>query len=88
MQDDSSMTEHRFLEAFSHLSHHILELANRGPSEQGFMNEISSALLEFSGCDEIEIRIVRRRKVLIVHASRHAKRALHQETFRPDATMT
>lgn len=39
------------------LSHRILELANRGVLRVDFMHEVSRILLEFSGCDMVELRM-------------------------------
>jgi two-component system NtrC family sensor kinase len=54
---EKKLSTRRTSHEFSELSCNILRLANRGVSRIEFQREISRMLIEFSGCDEIELRI-------------------------------
>jgi signal transduction histidine kinase len=47
----------KLVKDFQILSHRILELANRGVLRFDFMHEVSSILMDFSGCDLVELRM-------------------------------
>lgn len=48
---------HKLLKEFRVLSHRILYYANRGVLRSDFMREVSTILMDFSGCDEVELRL-------------------------------
>ncbi|HUU44523.1 MAG TPA: ATP-binding protein [Acidobacteriota bacterium] len=73
--------EARWVEKLGLLSCRILDLASRGLPKEGFLNEISTLLMESSGCDAIEVRIVRRDKLLLCRASRDPSQTLYQEAL-------
>ena len=54
---DSSKTGHKKPQDFSALSRKILKLANRGAPRIQFLRELSRMLIQFSGCDAVELRI-------------------------------
>ncbi len=54
---NDSKTAHRRSQDFSALSRRILKLANRGASRVEFQHEVSKMLIEFSGCDALELRV-------------------------------
>ncbi len=54
---DSSKTGHKKSQDFSALSRKILKLANRGAPRIQFLRELSRMLIQFSGCDAVELRI-------------------------------
>lgn len=48
---------HKLVKEFRVLSHQILYYANRGGLRVDFMCEVSNLLMDFSGCDEVELRL-------------------------------
>lgn len=58
---------------FRALSHQILQFANRGLTRVDFAREISKLLVDFSGCDVLELRLRRADKYFLCHAKRGVK---------------
>ncbi len=55
--DKSAAQRRRLTQNFSVLSRRILRYANRGVPRIEFLREVSKKLLEFTGCDAIELRL-------------------------------
>jgi len=58
---------------FRGLSNRILLYANRGLSRIDFVREVSKMLLDFSGCDVVELRLTRREKCYRSEITRRPK---------------
>jgi hypothetical protein len=63
----------KLTEDFRDLSHRILHYANRGVPTIHFLREVSKMLLEFSGCDAVELRLKEGENYSRCEANRHAK---------------
>lgn len=57
-------------EDFRALSHKILYYANRGLPRTDFAREVSKMLIDFSGCDVIELRLKRQEKYFLCETGR------------------
>ncbi|HVP36082.1 MAG TPA: GAF domain-containing protein, partial [Terriglobales bacterium] len=66
-------------EDFYLLSNRILLYASRALPRLDFIREISDMLLDFSGCDQVEIRVKRRDKFYRCDMSRNHKHLFHWE---------
>jgi signal transduction histidine kinase len=60
----------RTAENFRYLSHQILDFANRGYSKFEFIGEISKVILEFSGCDSLELWLKEENKYIYLEIGR------------------
>ncbi len=60
-------------EDFRALSHEILNYANRGLPRIDFAREVSRMLVDFSGCDAVELRLKRHDKYYLCTTSRNDK---------------
>ncbi len=67
------------LEDFRSLSHQIMQLGLRGLLRIDFINEASKILLEFSGCDTVQMWLKERGKYYCGEVSRSKKRPFHFE---------
>jgi two-component system NtrC family sensor kinase len=56
-QIDMWVAGRKLVKDYQTLSHRILELANLGVFRLDFMREVSSILMNFSGCDMVELRM-------------------------------
>jgi two-component system NtrC family sensor kinase len=59
---DTHDSDRKLAKDFRALSNQILLYANRGLPRIDFMREVSKMLLDFSGCDAVEVRLNRRNK--------------------------
>jgi len=66
--------------SFSALSCRILTYAQQGLPVLGFLGRSAQLLQNFSGCDAVEIRVVRRGKLLICETMRDASQPFRMET--------
>jgi two-component system NtrC family sensor kinase len=64
---------HKLAEDFRGLSNRILLYANRGLPRVDFMREVSRMLLDFCGCDAVELRLNRRNKCYRSEITRRPK---------------
>jgi len=64
---------------FRALSHRILQYANRGGPVIEFLREVSKMLLDFSGCDAVELLLKEGENYSRCEANRHAKQFFHFE---------
>ncbi len=69
----------RLGEDFRALSHRILQYANRGPPRIEFAREVSKILIEFSGCDAVELRLQRGDKYYLCRVEGDGKSSLSFE---------
>lgn len=76
---DSHEPERNLVEDFRALSNRIFLYANRGLPRIDFMREVSKMLLDFSGCDAVELRLNRRDKCYRSETMRHLKRPFRFE---------
>ncbi|NVL92917.1 MAG: hypothetical protein HWN71_07780 [Desulfobacterales bacterium] len=60
-------------EDFRDLSHRILHFASRGVPTIDFLREVSKMLMDFSGCDAVELRLKGGENYSRCEANRHAK---------------
>ncbi len=60
-------------EDFRDLSHRILHYANRGGPTIDFLREVSKMLMDFSGCDAVELRLKEGENYSRCEVNRHAK---------------
>jgi two-component system NtrC family sensor kinase len=66
-------SDHKPAKDFRALSNQILLYANRGLPRIDFMREVSKMLLDFSGCDAVELRLNRRDKCYRSEITRQSK---------------
>jgi len=71
----------RLSEDFRPLSHQILHYANRGLPRIEFMREVSKMLIDFSGCDAVELRLKRRDKYYLCEASGGTEQSFQVKDF-------
>lgn len=76
---DSHEPERNLVEDFRALSNRIFLYANRGLPRIDFMREVSKMLLDFSGCDAVELRLNRRDKCYRAETKRRLKRPFRFE---------
>lgn len=67
----------KFPADFRALSHQILHYANRGVTRIDFIHQVSKMLIEFSGCDGVELRLKREKKYFLGETKRDAKQSFH-----------
>ncbi|MGB7061753.1 MAG: ATP-binding protein [Candidatus Zixiibacteriota bacterium] len=60
----------KLAEDFRALSHKILHYANRGLPRTDFAREVSKMLIDFSGCDVIELRLKRQERYFLCQTAR------------------
>jgi hypothetical protein len=72
-QIDTYNSNHKLTESFRALSHQVLYYANRGIPRIDFMREVTKMLIDFSGCDVVEIRIKRGDKYFLCETIRDNK---------------
>jgi two-component system NtrC family sensor kinase len=70
---DTPALSRNLAEDFRVLSQGILDYANRGLPRIDFVREVSKMLIDFSGCDAVELRIKRREKYYRCEAMRDTK---------------
>jgi len=70
---------HNLAEDFYLLSNRILRYASRALPRLDFVREISKMLIDFSGCDLVEIRVKRREKFYRCEMTRNNKHLFHWE---------
>ena len=72
-QIDTHSSGRKLGKDFRALSHRILHYANRGLPRIDFAREVSKMLVDFSGCDVVEIRLKRREKYFLCQTTRNGK---------------
>jgi two-component system NtrC family sensor kinase len=75
----SNSSSHNMAEGFLALSHEILLYANRGLPRIDFVREILRKLIDFSGCEEAELRLKRRQKYYRYEMSKNAETSFQLE---------
>jgi two-component system NtrC family sensor kinase len=70
---DTDISNHKMTENLRDLSHQVLYYANRGIPRIDFMREVTRMLIDFSGCDVVEMRIKRSDKYFLCEAVRGNK---------------
>jgi signal transduction histidine kinase len=70
----TQVTGHKLAEDFRALLHQILNYANQGLPRIEFMREVSKMLIDFSGCDAVELRLRRRYKYYVCENTRGAEK--------------
>lgn len=75
----SGKSDHNLAEDFYLLSHQILRYASRALPRLDFIREISNMLIDFSGCDVVEIRLKRYEKYYRYEISRDNKHLFQWE---------
>ncbi len=78
-QIDTQIPDRSTFEDFRFLSHQIMHLALRGLLRIDFLNEASKILMEFSGCDSVQMWLKERGKYYCGEVTRSKKRAFHFE---------
>jgi len=78
-QIDIQASNRNSFEDFRTLSHQIMHLALRGLLRIDFLNEASKIMLEFSGCDSVQMWLRERGKYYCSEVTRSKKRPLHFE---------
>jgi len=78
-QTGASDPVRKLAEGLSALSNQILAHANRGLPRVDFMREVSKMLLDFSGCDAVELRLNRGDKCYCFEAMRSRERLFRFE---------
>ena len=78
-QIDTHASDRKLVEGFRALSHQILSYANRGLPRIDFAREVSKVLLDFSGCDTVELRLKRGDKYYLCQARRGEKQSFRFE---------
>jgi len=66
---------------FRDLSHRILHYANRGGPTIDFLREVSEMLMDFSGCDAVELRLKEGENYSRCEVNRHAKQFFRLEVI-------
>lgn len=69
------------LEDFRDLTHRILHLALRGLLRIDFLHEVSKIMIEFSGCDAVEMWLKEREKLCHSEVSRSQRKPFRYEVF-------
>jgi two-component system NtrC family sensor kinase len=69
----------KLTEDFRALSHKVLHYASRGVPRIYFMQEVCKMLLDFSGCDAVELRIKRREKYFVCQAVKGIRKSFRIE---------
>jgi two-component system NtrC family sensor kinase len=72
-QSPTTASGFKSIDDFSDLSHRILHHANRGVSKFDFLCEVSKILLDFSGCDAVELRQKKGDYYYLSEVTRNAK---------------
>jgi signal transduction histidine kinase len=78
-QCEIKVPEHNLFGDFRYLSHQIMDLALRGLLRIDFLNEVSNILMEFSGCDSVEMWLKERGKYYRSEVICDKKRPFHFE---------
>jgi two-component system NtrC family sensor kinase len=78
-QNEFNSSGRNMAEDFLALSHEILLYANRGLPRIDFVREILRKLIDFSGCDEAELRLKRRQKYYRCEMIKNAETAFQLE---------
>ena len=75
---------------FLSLSRRILDLANQGMVRIEFLRQVAVALVDFSECDRLELRLIERGKLYRCRISRHGEESFLMDTVpcRRDASGT
>ena len=76
---DTQAPDSNTFEDFRILSHQIMHLALRGLLRIDFLNEASKILMEFSGCDSVQMWLKERGKYYCSEVTRSKKRPFHFE---------
>lgn len=71
-RSDTGFLDH---ESFEDLSHRILDAANRYPPRVDFLRETLKMLIEFSGCDSVELWVTQNDIQLRCEASHHPEKS-------------
>jgi signal transduction histidine kinase len=78
-QCEIKVPEHNLFGDFRYFSHQIMDLALRGLLRIDFLNEVSNILMEFSGCDSVEMWLKERGKYYRSEVICDKKRPFHFE---------
>ncbi|MGB8656468.1 MAG: ATP-binding protein [Candidatus Zixiibacteriota bacterium] len=78
-QGEANSSGQNMAEAFLALSHEILLYSNRGLPRIDFVREVLRKLIEFSGCDGVELRLKRRQKYYRCEMIKNAETSFHLE---------
>ncbi|UCB51838.1 MAG: hypothetical protein JSV10_07580 [Candidatus Zixiibacteriota bacterium] len=78
-QIDAHVPGRKSGEDFRALSHRILHYANRGLPRIDFAREVSKMLIDFSGCDALELRLKRSDKYYLCQVRRGEKQSFRFE---------
>ena len=65
----------KLVKDFHALSHQILQYANQGVSRINFQQEVSKMIMDFSGCDAVELWLKEHGKYFRCEATRHPKQS-------------
>lgn len=72
---DTHVPGRKLAQDFRNLSHRILDYANRGIPKIDFLREVSKMLINFSGCDTVELRVKEGDKCNRCEVTRRRKRS-------------
>lgn len=78
-QVDTHSSDRKLVEDFRTLSHQILHYANQGLPRIDFAREVSKTLIDFSGCDALELRLKRSDKYYLCQNKRGEKQSFRFE---------
>ena len=73
---NKKVPRHSSAEEFQSLSHQILQYASRGVLRMNFQREVSKIILDFSGCDAVELWLKEHGKYFRCQARRHPQQSV------------